>query len=139
MHISDNGCGERVRSGVHVSIIGRPNAGKSSLLNRMCRRPVSIVSPHAGTTRDVIESLADVGGFPVVFTDTAGLRYGPDVSDVEQEVSSVSACVCVCVCVLVCKCVCVCVRAFPVVFTDTAGLRYGPDVRDVECVCVRGC
>jgi tRNA modification GTPase len=65
---------ERLRDGIHVAILGAPNAGKSSLLNRLAGREVAIVSATAGTTRDVIEVHLDLGGWPVVLADTAGLR-----------------------------------------------------------------
>uniref|UniRef100_M3ZJJ7 GTP binding protein 3, mitochondrial n=1 Tax=Xiphophorus maculatus TaxID=8083 RepID=M3ZJJ7_XIPMA len=82
-HLKDERRGERLRSGVHVVIAGATNAGKSSLLNTLCQRPAAIVSPIAGTTRDVVESALDIGGFPVLLSDTAGLRDSPDL--VEQE------------------------------------------------------
>jgi tRNA modification GTPase len=66
-----------------VAIAGPPNAGKSSLLNRLARREAAIVSPYAGTTRDVIEVHLDLGGYPVVLLDTAGIRESDD--PVEQE------------------------------------------------------
>jgi tRNA modification GTPase len=75
--------GERLREGLVVAIAGPPNAGKSSLLNRIARREAAIVSPHAGTTRDVIELHLDLGGFPVTVLDTAGIRASDD--PVEQE------------------------------------------------------
>lgn len=70
--------GERLRDGFVVVIAGPPNAGKSTLLNALARREVAIVSPHAGTTRDAIEVRCDLGGLPVVFVDTAGLRHTTD-------------------------------------------------------------
>jgi tRNA modification GTPase len=82
-HLNDRRRGERLRSGVHIAILGAPNAGKSSLLNIMCQKPKAIVSPQAGTTRDVVESTLDIGGYPVVLSDTAGLRSTTD--PVEQE------------------------------------------------------
>ena len=72
-----------MRDGIAVAIVGPPNAGKSSLLNQLARREAAITSPIAGTTRDVIEVAIDLGGYPVVLADTAGLRDSAD--DVEQE------------------------------------------------------
>jgi tRNA modification GTPase len=66
--------GERLREGVRIVIAGPPNAGKSTLLNALARRDVAIVSPFAGTTRDLIEVHYDLGGCPVTLIDTAGLR-----------------------------------------------------------------
>ncbi|XP_049910765.1 tRNA modification GTPase GTPBP3, mitochondrial isoform X2 [Epinephelus moara] len=82
-HLKDERRGERLRSGVQVVIAGATNAGKSSLLNTLCQRPAAIVSPIAGTTRDIVETALDIGGFPVLLSDTAGLRESPDV--VERE------------------------------------------------------
>ena len=82
-HLDDNRRGERLREGLSVAVVGPPNAGKSSLLNWLVRRDAAIVSATAGTTRDVIEVHLDVGGFPVVVADTAGLRASTD--DVEAE------------------------------------------------------
>lgn len=73
-HLNDNRRGERLRDGIHVAVIGAPNAGKSSLVNALAQRDVAIVSEHAGTTRDIIEAHLNVGGFPVILSDTAGLR-----------------------------------------------------------------
>ncbi len=73
-HLNDNRRGERLRSGIQVAVIGAPNAGKSSLVNALTGRDVAIVSPMAGTTRDVIEVHLDLGGYPVILADTAGLR-----------------------------------------------------------------
>jgi tRNA modification GTPase len=73
-HLNDNRRGERLRDGVRIVVLGAPNAGKSSLVNALARRDVAIVSPTAGTTRDVIEVHLDLGGFPVIIADTAGLR-----------------------------------------------------------------
>lgn len=74
---------ERLRHGVHIAILGAPNAGKSSLLNRIAGRDVAIVSAHAGTTRDIIEIHLDLHGWPVVVADTAGLR--DDACEIEAE------------------------------------------------------
>jgi tRNA modification GTPase len=81
-HLDDRR-GERLREGLHIAIIGPPNAGKSSLLNLLARRDAAIVSETAGTTRDVIEVHLDLGGWPVVLADTAGLRASTDA--IEQE------------------------------------------------------
>lgn len=81
--LSDNKRGERVRDGLSIVIVGAPNAGKSSLLNRLAGREAAIVSQHAGTTRDVIEVQMDIAGYPVVLMDTAGLRESSD--EVEEE------------------------------------------------------
>ncbi len=75
--------GRILRHGLHAAIIGRPNVGKSSLLNCLLERDRAIVSPTAGTTRDTIEETANIRGIPVVFTDTAGLRTSEDA--IEQE------------------------------------------------------
>ncbi|MBE0533395.1 MAG: tRNA uridine-5-carboxymethylaminomethyl(34) synthesis GTPase MnmE [Rhodospirillales bacterium] len=82
-HLADGRRGERLRDGVHVAIIGPPNAGKSSLLNLLARREAAIVADTAGTTRDVIEVHLDLGGLPVVVADTAGLREGGDAIECE--------------------------------------------------------
>ena len=73
-HLADGHRGEILREGFRVVLAGPPNAGKSSLLNALARRDVAIVSPEAGTTRDALEVRLDLGGFPVIVTDTAGLR-----------------------------------------------------------------
>jgi tRNA modification GTPase len=73
-HLNDGRRGERLRDGIHIAIVGAPNAGKSSLLNLLAKRDVAIVSPMAGTTRDIIEVHLDLGGYPVILADTAGLR-----------------------------------------------------------------
>ena len=77
------GAAERIREGFRVAILGRPNAGKSSLLNALARRDVAIVTPEAGTTRDVLEVPLDIHGFPVVLFDTAGLREAGSAAEAE--------------------------------------------------------
>ncbi|WP_439139524.1 tRNA uridine-5-carboxymethylaminomethyl(34) synthesis GTPase MnmE [Roseicyclus sp.] len=70
---------ERVRNGFEVAIIGPPNAGKSTLINKIAGREIAIISEFAGTTRDVLEVRVDLDGLPVTFLDTAGLRDADDV------------------------------------------------------------
>lgn len=82
-HLDDSHRGERLRQGLDIAIVGPPNAGKSSLLNRLARRDAAIVSERAGTTRDVIDVAMDLGGYPVVLADTAGLREVAD--SIEEE------------------------------------------------------
>ncbi|KAH9525397.1 tRNA modification GTPase gtpbp3, mitochondrial [Bulinus truncatus] len=82
-HLNDGRRGERLRDGLHVVILGEPNVGKSSLLNAICQRPAAIVSPIAGTTRDVVETALNISDYPVLLSDTAGLRETTDL--VEKE------------------------------------------------------
>lgn len=70
--------GRLLREGARVVLVGRPNAGKSSLLNALARSDRAIVTPHPGTTRDAIECTIDLGGVPLVLIDTAGLRASDD-------------------------------------------------------------
>ena len=81
--LADDRRGERLRDGLTIAIAGPPNAGKSSLLNRIARREAAIVSPYPGTTRDVIEVHLDLDGYPATVLDTAGIRDPED--PVEQE------------------------------------------------------
>ncbi|KAJ8911652.1 hypothetical protein NQ315_005998 [Exocentrus adspersus] len=73
-HLLDGHKGEILRTGVKTVIIGEPNVGKSSLLNILCKRPAAIVTPIEGTTRDILEVTLNIGGYPLVLADTAGLR-----------------------------------------------------------------
>jgi tRNA modification GTPase len=81
--LAAQGRSERLREGLVVAIAGPPNVGKSTLMNQLARREVAIVSPHAGTTRDIIEVQLDLDGYPVTVIDTAGIRATED--PVEQE------------------------------------------------------
>ena len=82
-HLADGRRGERLRDGLELAIVGPPNVGKSSLFNALAGRDAAIVSPIAGTTRDVIEVHLDIGGFPVLIADTAGLRDSADAIEAE--------------------------------------------------------
>jgi len=81
--LADNRQGEMLREGIRVVILGAPNVGKSSLLNALARKDAAIVSPTPGTTRDVIDVYLNIGGFPVILTDTAGIRDTCDA--IEKE------------------------------------------------------
>jgi tRNA modification GTPase len=82
-HLDDRHRGERLREGFFVTILGAPNAGKSSLLNALARREAAIVSPTPGTTRDAIEVHLDLSGYPVTLCDTAGLHESVDAIESE--------------------------------------------------------
>ncbi|MDP6874825.1 MAG: tRNA uridine-5-carboxymethylaminomethyl(34) synthesis GTPase MnmE [Alphaproteobacteria bacterium] len=82
-HLDDGQRGERLREGCHMVILGAPNVGKSSLLNALARRDAAIVSAQAGTTRDIVEVYLNLGGYPVVLADTAGLRESGNAIEAE--------------------------------------------------------
>lgn len=82
-HLNDNKRGQKIKDGLSLAIIGKPNVGKSSLMNYLANSEVAIVSDIAGTTRDVIETHLDIGGYAVKIADTAGLRDTQD--KIEQE------------------------------------------------------
>lgn len=92
-HLADQRQGELLRDGVRTAIVGEPNVGKSSLLNLLCQRQVSIVTPLAGTTRDIIESTFNFGGYPVLFFDTAGLRQHTNDIIEQQGIELAKHCV----------------------------------------------
>lgn len=83
VRLADGRRGEILRDGLSVALIGPPNSGKSSLMNALAGRNAAIVSAQAGTTRDVIEVHLDLGGYPVILADTAGLREGADPIEAE--------------------------------------------------------
>jgi tRNA modification GTPase len=82
-HLADSRRGEILRAGLSVALTGPPNSGKSSILNALAGRDAAIVSAVAGTTRDVIEVHLELGGYPVVLADTAGLRDSDDPVEAE--------------------------------------------------------
>lgn len=86
IHLDDGRRGEILRQGIKLAIIGRPNVGKSSLLNKLVQRELAIVSDIAGTTRDIIEGHLDIGGYPIIIQDTAGIR---DQSDDTIEIEGI--------------------------------------------------
>ena len=81
--LDDRGIGERLREGFSAVLLGAPNVGKSSLMNRLARRDVAIVAEQAGTTRDVIEIALDLSGYPLTLADTAGLRSAAEADAVD--------------------------------------------------------
>lgn len=82
--LNDGNRGQMRRDGVKTVILGEPNVGKSSFMNHICRKPISIVANVPGTTRDIIESSFNIGGYPVLLADTAGLRCHTD-DPIEKE------------------------------------------------------
>jgi tRNA modification GTPase len=82
-HLADDYRGERLRAGLTIAVVGPPNAGKSSLVNRLAQRDVAIVTATPGTTRDVLEVHLDLAGYPVTLLDTAGLREATDLIEAE--------------------------------------------------------
>lgn len=73
-YLNDSRKGEMRRNGIKTAILGKPNVGKSSFMNHICQKPISIVASIEGTTRDIVESSFNIAGFPVIIADTAGLR-----------------------------------------------------------------
>ncbi len=82
-HLNDNKRGQKIKDGLSLAIIGAPNVGKSSLMNYLANSEVAIVSDIAGTTRDIIETHLEIGGYAVKIADTAGLRISKN--KIEQE------------------------------------------------------
>jgi len=82
-HIDDSGRGESLREGLRLTILGPPNAGKSSLINALARRDIAIVSDIPGTTRDVVEARLDIGGYLLQVADTAGVRQTQEPIEAE--------------------------------------------------------
>jgi tRNA modification GTPase len=82
-HLADNRAGEIIRDGFKIALMGKPNAGKSSLLNALAKRNVAIVTNEAGTTRDILDIHLDINGYAVIISDTAGLRQSENIVEVE--------------------------------------------------------
>jgi tRNA modification GTPase len=89
--LEDNRRGERLRNGIIMAVLGPPNAGKSSMLNYLAKRDIAIISEIAGTTRDVIETHLDIGGYPIILADTAGLRHTEDAIEKEGIARAIKA------------------------------------------------
>ena len=87
--LNDQKVGERIREGFKIAILGPTNAGKSSLMNHLSNRDVAIVSEIAGTTRDVIETHLNIDGYPVIISDTAGIRDSQD--EIEKKGIKISS------------------------------------------------
>ena len=84
--LKDFRSGELLRNGVRTALVGNPNVGKSSILNLLVQRPAAIVSPIAGTTRDVIETCLEIAGFPLILIDTAGRRAEEEIADPIEKI-----------------------------------------------------
>ena len=82
--LNDQKVGEIIREGFKIAIVGPTNAGKSSLINNLSNREVALVSEIAGTTRDVVETHLNIDGYPVIISDTAGIRNSKD--EIEKKV-----------------------------------------------------
>ena len=82
-HLSDDKAGEIIRDGFKIALMGKPNAGKSSLLNALAKRDVAIVTSEAGTTRDILDVHLDIDGYAVIISDTAGLRDANNIVEIE--------------------------------------------------------
>lgn len=87
-HLKDARRGERLRHGLQVAVVGAANSGKSTLVNTLARRDVAIVSATAGTTRDILEVHLDIGGYPVILLDTAGLRPEDMLQDAQGQIEA---------------------------------------------------
>ncbi|KAJ6567268.1 hypothetical protein DFH09DRAFT_1034395 [Mycena vulgaris] len=108
-YLQDSRRGEIMRAGVRLTIFGPPNTGKSSLLNFLAQRDAAIVTPVPGTTRDILELSLDIGGIPVIVSDTAGLRKTDDpveligVERAKNAIQAADVALCVVSCADVCR------------------------------------